>query len=241
MPTDQPFERSQLDLEAHVRQMVEEIERGEEEDRDPAADGPAAGEPGALGSAVRSNGIERAVRQILIEIGEDPEREGLLRTPERMHRMWLELTCGYHVDPDRLINGAVFDVGYSEMVVIKGIPFYSLCEHHMLPFFGTASVGYLPRGRVIGLSKIPRVVEMYARRLQVQERMTQQIADFLQSRLNPYGVGVVVEAEHLCLAMRGVQKGGATMVTSSVLGGFRNSKETRDEFMSHLERAIPRV
>jgi GTP cyclohydrolase I len=158
-----------------------------------------------------------------------------------MHRMWLELTCGYSVDPDRLINGAVFDVGYSEMVVIKGIPFYSLCEHHMLPFFGTVSVGYLPRGRVIGLSKIPRVVEMFARRLQVQERMTQQIADFLQHRLNPYGVGVVVEAEHLCLAMRGVQKGGATMVTSSVLGTFRTTKETRDEFMSHLDRAVPRV
>ncbi len=158
-----------------------------------------------------------------------------------MHRMWLELTCGYRVDPERLINGAIFDVGYSEMVVIKGIPFYSLCEHHMLPFLGTAAVGYLPRGRVIGLSKIPRVVEMYARRLQVQERMTQQVADFLQQRLNPYGVGVVIEAEHLCMAMRGVQKGGATMVTSSVLGTFRTSKETRDEFMAHLERAVPRA
>jgi GTP cyclohydrolase I len=236
MPTDQPFEREQLDLEAHVRQMVDEIERGEEEDRGTAAEKPAAGKRGG-----QSGGIERAVRQILIEIGEDPEREGLLRTPERMHRMWLELTCGYRVDPDRLINGAVFDVGYSEMVVIKGIPFYSLCEHHMLPFFGTAAVGYLPRGRVIGLSKIPRIVEMYARRLQVQERMTQQIADFLQERLNPYGVGVVIEAEHLCLAMRGVQKGGATMVTSSVLGAFRANKQTRDEFMAHLERAVPRV
>ena len=142
--------------------------------------------------------MELAVRDILLEIGEDPEREGLVRTPERMHRMWLELTCGYRVDPDRLINGAVFDVGYSEMVVIKGIPFYSLCEHHMLPFFGTAAVGYLPRGRVIGLSKIPRVVEMYARRLQVQERMTQQIGDFLQDRLNPYGVGVVVWKPSTC-------------------------------------------
>ena len=181
------------------------------------------------------------MREILLEIGEDPEREGLVRTPERMHRMWLELTCGYRVDPERLINGAVFDVGYSEMVVIKGIPFYSLCEHHMLPFFGTAAVGYLPRGRVIGLSKIPRIVEMYARRLQVQERMTQQIADFLQERLNPYGVGVVIEAEHLCLAMRGVQKGGATMVTSSVLGAFRTAKGTRDEFMAHRVRAVPRV
>jgi GTP cyclohydrolase I len=236
MPTDLPFERSQLDPEAHVRQMVEEIEHGEDGDREEAAEKPAAGEAGG-----EPRGVERAVREILVEIGEDPDREGLLRTPERMHKMWLELTCGYRVDPDRLINGAVFDVGYSEMVVIKGIPFYSLCEHHMLPFFGTVSVGYLPRGRVIGLSKIPRIVEMYGRRLQVQERMTQQIADFLQLRLNPYGVGVVIEAEHLCLAMRGVQKGGATMVTSSVLGAFRTTKETRDEFMAHLERANPRV
>ena len=238
MPPDKPDTTDRRDLEAHMHQFVEEIEAGE--DGEPAAaTEPAAGRP--AGTRPTDGGIEQAVRQILIEIGEDPEREGLLRTPERMHKMWLELTCGYRVDPDRLINGAVFDVGYSEMVVIKGIPFYSLCEHHMLPFFGIASVGYLPRGRVIGLSKIPRVVEMYARRLQVQERMTQQIADFLQQRLNPYGVGVVIEAEHLCLAMRGVQKGGATMVTSSVLGTFRTTKETRDEFMAHLERAVPRV
>jgi GTP cyclohydrolase I len=234
MPIDQPPWNDQLDLEAHVRRMVESIERGEEEPADLGAAALAEPSPSV-------HPVELAVREILLEIGEDPERDGLVRTPERMHRMWLELTCGYRVDPDRLINGAVFDVGYSEMVVIKGIPFYSLCEHHMLPFFGTAAVGYLPRGRVIGISKIPRVVEMYARRLQVQERMTQQIADFLQQRLNPYGVGVVIEAEHLCLAMRGVQKGGATMTTSSVLGTFRTTKETRDEFMAHLERAVPRV
>jgi GTP cyclohydrolase I len=234
MPLDQPPAGDDTDLDARVRRIVAEIENGEDDDSG-CGDSPAP-------VRVRSGrGIETAVRDILTEIGEDPEREGLLRTPERMHRMWLELTCGYRVDPERLINGAVFDVGYSEMVVIKSIPFYSLCEHHMLPFFGTASVGYLPRGRVIGLSKIPRVVEMYARRLQVQERMTQQIADFLQERLNPYGVGVVVEAEHLCMAMRGVQKGGATMVTSSVLGTFRTTKETRDEFMAHLERAVPRA
>jgi GTP cyclohydrolase I len=234
MATDEKLDPGQLDLKEHIRRMVEEIESGEEGVGGPAAEKPAAGKhiPGA---------VEKAVRQILIEIGEDPDREGLLRTPERMHKMWHELTCGYHVDPDRLINGAVFDVGYSEMVVVKGIPFYSLCEHHMLPFVGTVAVGYLPRGRVIGLSKIPRVVEMYARRLQVQERMTQQIADFLQTRLNPYGVGVVIEAEHLCMAMRGVQKEGATMVTCSVLGTFRTTKGTRDEFMAHLERAVPRV
>jgi GTP cyclohydrolase I len=241
--TDQTPDRSRLDLEAQVSRMVDSIERDDDYDGDEAAEKAPAGFAGEAAAELAGEQpvIERAVREILVEIGEDPDREGLARTPERMHKMWLELTRGYRVDPDLLINGAVFDVGYSEMVVIKGIPFYSLCEHHMLPFFGTASVGYLPRGRVIGLSKIPRIVEMYARRLQVQERMTQQIADFLQSRLNPYGSGVVIEAEHLCLAMRGVQKGGATMVTSSVLGAFRNSKETRDEFMSHLERATPRV
>jgi GTP cyclohydrolase I len=216
------------DLEATVRRMVEQIEIGDT----------GAGEPPPQHS---KSGIENAVRRILTEIGEDPDREGLQRTPERMHRMWHELTAGYKVDPDRLLNGAVFDVGYSEMVVIKDIPFYSLCEHHMLPFFGKVSVGYLPRGRVVGLSKIPRIVEMFARRLQVQERMTQQIADFIEERLNPYGVGVVIEAEHLCMAMRGVQKTGATMVTSSVLGTFRTTKETRDEFMAHLERAVPRA
>jgi GTP cyclohydrolase I len=239
MPPDEPDTTDPRDLEAHMRQFVEQIEAGE--DGEPTAAKAESPTGRARAARTADGGIEQAVRQILIEIGEDPEREGLLGTPDRMHKMWLELTCGYRVDPDRLINGAVFDVGYSEMVVVKGIPFYSLCEHHMLPFFGIASVGYLPRGRVIGLSKIPRVVEMYARRLQVQERMTQQVADFLQQRLNPYGVGVVIEAEHLCLAMRGVQKGGATMVTSSVLGTFRTTKETRDEFMAHLERAVPRV
>ncbi len=229
------------DLEARVRQIVEEIEAGEDEALDSNRTDLDATDQGGDGGDRPRGRIERAVRQILTEIGEDPEREGLRGTPSRMHRMWLELTCGYRVDPDRLINGAVFDVGYSEMVVVKNIPFYSLCEHHMLPFFGTASVGYLPRGRVIGVSKIPRVLEMYARRLQVQERMTQQIADFLQERLNPYGVGVVIEAEHLCMAMRGVQKGGATMVTSSVLGVFRTTRSTREEFMAHLERTVPRV
>jgi GTP cyclohydrolase I len=184
--------------------------------------------------------FEDAVRRILAEVGEDPDREGLLRTPSRVHRMYRELTRGYQVDPDRLINGAVFDVGYSEMVVVRGIEFYSLCEHHLLPFFGTANVGYLPRGRVLGLSKIPRVVEMFARRLQVQERMTAQIAEFLRDRLDPLGVGVVVEAQHLCLAMRGVEKHGATMVTSSVLGTFRSSRETREEFMAHLDRDLRR-
>ncbi len=228
MPKDQGHDGSRTELDERVRQFVDRIELGDT----------GIGAPPPQHSA---SGIESAVRRILIEIGEDPDREGLVRTPERMHRMWHELTAGYKVDPDRLLNGAIFDVGYSEMVVIKDITFYSLCEHHMLPFFGKAAVGYLPRDKVVGLSKIPRVVEMYARRLQVQERMTSQIAEFLQDKLNPYGVGVVVEAEHLCMAMRGVQKGGATMVTSSVLGTFRTTKETRDEFMAHLERPAARI
>jgi len=183
--------------------------------------------------------VRFAVRRILEEIGEDPDREGLQRTPERVHRMYLELTAGYHVDPARLINGAVFDVDYSEMVVVRDIPFYSLCEHHLLPFFGSAAVAYIPDGRVIGLSKIPRIVEMYARRLQVQERMTQQIADFLMERLVPKGVGVVVEASHLCASMRGVRKPGTVMTTSAVLGIFRRNDKTRAEFFSHLDRPAP--
>ena len=145
----------------------------------------------------------------------------------------------YHVDPHRLINGAVFDVDYSEMVVVKDIPFYSLCEHHLLPFFGNAAVAYIPRGKVIGLSKIPRVVEMYARRLQVQERMTQQIADFVNDRLHPQGVGVVIEANHLCAVMRGIRKPGTVMTTSAVLGLFRTRDRTRAEFFSHIERRAP--
>ena len=153
--------------------------------------------------------------------------------------MYTELTAGYHVDPERLINDAIFDIAYSEMVVVKDIPFYSLCEHHLLPFFGTAAVAYIPRGRVIGLSKIPRVVEMYARRLQVQERLTQQIADFLQERLEPQGVGVVLEATHLCAVMRGIRKPGTIMTTSSVLGLFRTRDRTRAEFFAHLARRSP--
>jgi GTP cyclohydrolase I len=183
--------------------------------------------------------VEEAVREILTEIGEDPDRQGLQGTPERVHRMYMELTAGYHVDPERLINDAVFDVDYSEMVVVKDIPFYSLCEHHLLPFFGTAAVAYIPHGKVIGLSKIPRVVEMYARRLQVQERLTQQIADFLEGRLAPQGVGVVVEATHLCAVMRGVRKPGTIMTTSAVLGIFRSRDRTRAEFFAHLERPAP--
>jgi GTP cyclohydrolase IA len=180
--------------------------------------------------------IEQAVRSILAEIGEDPERPGLAGTPERVRRMYGELTAGYAMEPAEVLNDAVFDVEYSEMVVVKDIPFHSLCEHHMLPFAGTAAVAYIPDKRVIGLSKIPRVVDMYARRLQIQERFTQQVADFLMEHLMPKGVGVVVEATHLCASMRGVRKPGMVMTTSAVLGLFRSSDKTRAEFFSHLAR-----
>ena len=183
--------------------------------------------------------IEVLVRQLLLEIGEDPDRQGLAGTPGRVHRMYTELTAGYHVDPERLINGAIFDVDYSEMVVVRDIPFYSLCEHHLLPFFGSAAVAYIPRGRVIGLSKIPRIVETYARRLQVQERLTQEVAQFVEDRLSPQGVGVVIEATHLCAVMRGVRKPGTVMTTSSVLGLFRTRDRTRSEFLDHLARHAP--
>jgi GTP cyclohydrolase I len=220
-------------LPDNVRQLVEEIET------EIGEDGAAFAIEGTV-SHDRTNGrVEEAVREILEEIGEDPDRPGLIGTPERIHRMYTELTAGYHVDAERLLNRAVFDVDYSEMVVVKDIPFYSLCEHHLLPFFGSAAVAYIPRGKVIGLSKIPRIVEMYARRLQVQERMTQQIAEFLMDRLAPQGVGVVLEATHLCAVMRGVRKPGTIMTTSAVLGLFRTRDRTRAEFFAHLERPAP--
>ena len=181
--------------------------------------------------------LEDAVRTLLSEIGEDAGRDGLMRTPERVRRMYDELTAGYHVDPDRLINGATFAVDYDEMVVVRDIEFFSLCEHHLLPFIGKAHVGYLPRGRVIGLSKIPRIVDMYAQRLQVQERLTVQVAEFLMERLEPKGVACVIEATHLCTMMRGVKKQEATMVTSSMTGTFRRDARTRAEFMGLIGKA----
>jgi GTP cyclohydrolase I len=184
--------------------------------------------------------IPEAVRTLLVELGEDPDRQGLAGTPDRVRRMYAELTEGYHTDPDALFNGAAFDVDYDEMVVVRDIEFYSLCEHHLLPFFGRAHVGYLPRGRIIGLSKIPRVVDMYAHRLQVQERLTQQVAGFLMERLNPKGVACVVEATHLCTVMRGVRKQEATMVTSSMLGTFRADARTRSEFLTFIGRSSDR-
>jgi len=222
-------------LPNHVRKLVAEIET---EIGEPSADGHEPIE-GAGSLHLPTGPVEEAVREILVEIGEDPDRPGLVGTPDRVHRMYAELTAGYHVDPDRLVNDAIYDVGYSEMVVVKDVPFYSLCEHHLLPFFGQAAVAYIPKGKVIGLSKIPRVVEMYARRLQVQERLTQQIADFLNERLDPQGVGVVIEATHLCAVMRGIRKPGTIMTTAAVLGLFRSRDRTRAEFYSHLERRPP--
>jgi GTP cyclohydrolase IA len=175
--------------------------------------------------------LTEGVQALLAEIGEDPTRQGLAGTPERVRRMYDELTAGYHVDPDALINGACFNVDYDEMVVVRDIEFFSLCEHHLLPFIGHAHVGYLPRGRVVGLSKIPRIVDMFAKRLQLQERLTVQVAEFLMERLEPKGVACVVEATHLCTMMRGVKKQEATMVTSSMTGTFRRDARTRAEFM----------
>ena len=175
--------------------------------------------------------IEQHVKDILKEIGEDPNRQGLERTPHRVAKMYKEITRGYRQSAEDLINQAHFDVPYDEMVVVTNIDFYSLCEHHMLPFFGVAHVGYIPKGKVVGLSKIPRIVEMFARRLQVQENMTQEIANVLNDHLQPDGVGVVIEGYHMCMMMRGVQKQKAKMITSALIGSFKEDSKTRTEFL----------
>lgn len=180
--------------------------------------------------------IEQAVEQMLRAFGEDPNREGLRRTPERVARMYSELLEGYRQDPFALVNDAVFNVTYDDMILVRDIEFYSLCEHHMLPFLGRAHVAYLPKGKVVGLSKIPRIVDMFARRLQVQERMTRQIAEFLHGLLEPMGVAVVVEGLHLCATMRGVKKHDARMTTSTMLGLFRSNLATREEFLNNISR-----
>jgi len=180
--------------------------------------------------------IEAAVHQLLQAFGEDACREGLERTPERVARMYDELLAGYRVDPFKMINEALFDVDYEDMVIVRDIEFYSLCEHHLLPFIGRAHVAYIPNGKVIGLSKIPRVVDLFARRLQVQERMTRQIADFLEAALHPLGVAVVVEGLHLCSKIRGVKKANARMVTSAMCGSFKENDITRNEFLNHISR-----
>lgn len=180
--------------------------------------------------------IEHATSEILTAVGEDPNREGLLNTPHRVAKMYTELLSGYRTDPIQLINNAIFDVEYDDMVIVKDIEFSSLCEHHMLPFIGHAHVAYIPRGKVIGLSKIPRIVDMFASRLQVQERMTRQIANFINEVLDPIGVAVVVDGKHMCSMMRGVEKHDSSMTTSAMIGAFRSNQTTRNEFLSHLGR-----
>ena len=177
-----------------------------------------------------------AMRQVLEAIGENPEREGLARTPERVAQMYTELLEGYRTDPVALVNEALFEVSYDEMVLVRDIEFYSLCEHHLLPFLGRAHVAYMPNGRVIGLSKIPRIVDLFARRLQLQERMTRQIADIVKELLKPRGVAVVIEGMHLCAMMRGVKKHEARMTTSAMLGVFRSNMATRQEFLDNISR-----
>jgi len=183
--------------------------------------------------------LEKAYLEVLEKIGEDPDRDGLKRTPERMAKAIRFLTRGYQEDPAQLLRAALFEVDYDEMVIVKDIEMFSLCEHHMLPFFGKVHVAYLPKGKVIGLSKIPRLVDVFARRLQVQERLTKQIAEAIQDAIDPIGVGVVIEARHLCMMMRGVEKQHSATVTSSMLGAFRNEQETREEFLSLIRSGKP--
>ncbi len=183
-------------------------------------------------SALSSASTQDLLREVLLRLGEDPTRDGLLRTPERMQKSLEYLTKGYEQDPDKVLQGALFDVPYDEMVIVKDIEMFSLCEHHLLPFFGKVHVAYIPNGKVLGLSKIPRLVDIFARRLQVQERLTVQIAETIQSAIQPQGVGVVIEARHLCVMMRGVEKQHSSAVTSHMLGTFRNADKTREEFLS---------
>jgi GTP cyclohydrolase IA len=189
-----------------------------------------------LTNAEEKQVIEAAVYDILLNVGEDPERDGLLRTPHRVAKMYDEILAGYRMDPETIVNGALFDVEYDEMIIVKDIEYFSMCEHHMLPFYGRAHVAYIPQDKIIGLSKIPRIVEMFARRLQVQERMTRQIAELIDEVLQPQGVAVVVEGSHMCSMMRGVKKEHPRMVTSAMLGTFKENAMTRNEFMDHLRR-----
>lgn len=180
--------------------------------------------------------IARMTHSLLTEIGEDPTRDGLQKTPERVAKAWEDLTSGYRMDPKELLNGALFDVAYDEMVIVKDIEVFSLCEHHLLPFFGKAHVAYIPRKKVIGLSKVARLVDMFGRRLQVQERLTRQVADAIQEAIDPVGVGVICEAQHLCMMMRGVEKQHSSTITSTMLGDFRDNPKTREEFLTLVNR-----
>ena len=194
----------------------------------------------ATSMIVQGNGqpdfLESTIRQLLIQLGEDPERSGLEETPKRVAKSLAFLTRGYQQDVDELLNGALFPIEYDEMVIVKDIDFFSLCEHHLLPFFGKCHVGYIPRKHVVGLSKIPRIVDTFSRRLQVQERLTVQIAQTLQKKLNPHGVGVVIEARHLCMSMRGVERQNTVAVTSEMQGVFRKQQQTRDEFLKLIRQ-----
>jgi len=185
-----------------------------------------------LATAGETESIADLIRRLLVLLGEDPTREGLRRTPERFEKALRFLTSGYRQDADTILNGATFTVCYDEMVVVKDIELYSLCEHHLLPFFGRCHVAYIPKKKVIGLSKIARLVNMFARRLQIQERLTNQIARAIEDELGPEGVGVIIEARHLCMVMRGVEKQQSSAVTSAMLGAFRENKQTRDEFLA---------
>jgi len=184
--------------------------------------------------------MQDLIRRLLVELGEDPEREGLLRTPKRVDKALRFLTSGYSANIDEVLNEALFTVDYSEMVIVKDIDFYSLCEHHLLPFFGKCHIAYIPATRVIGLSKIPRLVDVFSRRLQIQERLTNQIADTIREKIGPLGVAVVIEATHLCMSMRGVEKQNSVVVTSTMLGTFRSRQETRQEFMSLVANGLHR-
>jgi GTP cyclohydrolase IA len=187
-------------------------------------------------SGIDVQAIENAIPIVLRALGENPERHGLSATPRRVAHMYAELVAGYRTDPRALINDALFDVKYDEMVIVRDIEFYSLCEHHLLPFMGRVHVAYIPNGKVLGLSKIPRIVDMFSRRLQVQERMTRQVADFIRDVLHPQGVAVVVEGLHLCMMMRGVRKHNARMTTSAMHGAFRSNPATRQEFLDNITR-----
>ena len=180
----------------------------------------------------RAAALESLVKEMLCQLGEDPEREGLIKTPDRVSRSLRFLTSGYKQDVDKVLNGALYTVACDEMVLVKNIELFSLCEHHLLPFFGSCHVAYIPRGKVIGLSKIPRLVDLFARRLQIQERLTTQIAETIMEKINPLGVGVVIEAKHLCMIMRGVEKQNSVAVTSALLGSFRKDSQTRNEFLT---------
>ena len=182
--------------------------------------------------------VEESIREILAFVGEDPKREGLEKTPERVAKMYEFLTKGYHEDVEAVLNKAVFTERYSEMVIVRDINFFSLCEHHLVPFYGKCHIAYIPKGKIIGLSKLPRIVEVFARRLQVQERLTQQIADTLFAHLKPLGVGVVMEARHLCMMMRGVEKQDSVATTSAMLGSFRDDVKTRSEFLTLIDRKL---